>query len=47
MRAKSKMNNEQNKKNHKTQIGFSWPSEFPCKSLIEETRKKKQFESFA
>lgn len=27
MRAKSKMNNKQDKKNHKTQIGFSWPSE--------------------
>lgn len=27
MRAKSKMNNKQDKKNYKTQIGFSWPSE--------------------
>ena len=47
MRAKSKMNNEQNKKNHKHKLIFHGLQKFPCKSLIEEPRKKKQFESFA
>lgn len=47
MRAKSKMNNEQNKKNHKTQIGFSWPSEISLQKPDWGAQKKKQFESFA
>lgn len=47
MRAKSKMNNKQDKKNYKTQIGFSWPSEISLQKPDWGAQKKKQFESFA